>query len=103
VTRCPACSGRHPVSGCRARRAESAAGIRRLLVPVDEVPNADADASSTVAALTGVESATAADPDVTTSMPWMPDFDITDDLGGALNADSPLLARAFRGIERHDS
>jgi hypothetical protein len=33
----------------------------------------------------------------------MPDFDITDDLGGTLNAESPLLSRAFRGIDRHHS
>ena len=57
-------------------------------------------AASTVAAVTGVVS-NDADPDATTSMPWMPDFDITDDLGGTLNADTPLLARAFRGIDRH--
>ncbi len=32
--------------------------------------------------------------------PWRPDFDVTDDLDGLLAADSPLLARAFRGADR---
>lgn len=33
-------------------------------------------------------------------VPWMPDFDDDDDLDGVLAADSPLLARAFRGTDR---
>jgi hypothetical protein len=28
---------------------------------------------------------------------WSPEFDADDDLGGLLNADSPLLSRAFSG------
>jgi hypothetical protein len=32
--------------------------------------------------------------------PWTADFDVTDDLGGVLAADTPLLARAFRGSAR---
>lgn len=32
--------------------------------------------------------------------PWRPDFDAADDLDGLLSADSPLLARAFRGTDR---
>jgi len=31
---------------------------------------------------------------------WRPDFDVDDDLDGLLEADSPLLARAFRGTDR---
>ena len=31
---------------------------------------------------------------------WTPDFDDTDDLSGLLRADSPLLARAFGGVDR---
>lgn len=31
------------------------------------------------------------------AMPWRPVFDATDDLGGLLSAESPLLSRAFRG------
>lgn len=54
----------------------------------------------TVVEVTGVASAPD-DPDATVAIPWMPEFDITDDLGGALHADSPLLARAFRGVDRH--
>ena len=37
------------------------------------------------------------DPDETQAMPWRPVFDHSDDLGGLLKADSPLLSRAFRG------
>ncbi len=31
---------------------------------------------------------------------WQPDFDHDDDLDGLLGASSPLLARAFRGMDR---
>jgi len=37
-----------------------------------------------------------ADPDETRALPWRPVFDADDDLGGLLNASSPLLSRAFR-------
>ena len=40
------------------------------------------------------------DPDATEAIPWMPDFDQQDDLGGVLAARSPLLARVFRGTDR---
>jgi hypothetical protein len=40
------------------------------------------------------------DPDATKAIPWVPEFDDTDDLDGVLAADSPLLARAFRGTGR---
>jgi len=33
-------------------------------------------------------------------LPWKPTFDQTDDLDGLLEATSPLLARAFGGLER---
>ena len=65
----------------------------------DAHPAAD-ETANTVASVTGAP-AQLDDPDATVAMPWMPDFDITDELGGALSADSPLLARAFRGIGRH--
>lgn len=32
--------------------------------------------------------------------PWQPAFDEDDDLGGLLQVESPLLARAFRGTDR---
>jgi len=59
----------------------------------------DPPVEHTVAEVTGVASSD--DPDATVSIPWMPEFDITDELGGALSAETPLLARAFRGIDRH--
>jgi hypothetical protein len=42
------------------------------------------------------------DPDATHAIPWLPDVDDDDDddLGGVLSAESPLLARAFRGTDR---
>jgi hypothetical protein len=40
------------------------------------------------------------DPDATVAIPWLPSLDDGDDLGGVLAAESPLLARAFRGTDR---
>ena len=57
-----------------------------------------ATAAHTVAAVTG--ESLADDPDATVAIPWLPTFDADDDLGGVLAANSPLLARAFRGTER---
>jgi hypothetical protein len=51
----------------------------------------------TVADVTGAEPD---DPDATVAMPWMPVVETRDDLGGLLHAESPLLARAFRGTAR---
>ena len=46
------------------------------------------------------------DPDETKAIAWSPHFDQTDDLGGLLRAESPLLARAFGrrplGVKRTD-
>ena len=53
----------------------------------------------TVVMVTGVASSPD-DPDATVAIPWVPEFDITDDLGGTLHAETPLLARAFRGVDR---
>ena len=53
-----------------------------------------------MAEVSGVAGAIEADPDSTTAIPWMPEFDQTDDLGGVLDAHTPLLARAFRGTGR---
>lgn len=66
------------------------------IAPVTPDPPIEAH---TVVEVTGVSSSD--DPDVTVAIPWMPEFDITDELGGALSADTPLLARAFRGIDRN--
>lgn len=40
------------------------------------------------------------DADETRAIPWRFEFNECDDLGGVLNADSPLLSRAFRGQQR---
>jgi hypothetical protein len=41
-----------------------------------------------------------AEADQTEVLPWKPSFDQTDDLDGLLEARSPLLARAFSGLDR---
>ena len=64
--------------------------------PVDQLV-LDTD-ERTVADVTGMQAAD--DPDATAPIPWMPDFDQQDDLGGVLAARTPLLARAFRGTDR---
>ncbi len=58
-----------------------------------------AGAAPTVADVTGRPLAND-DPDATVAIPWLPTLDADDDLGGVLAANSPLLARAFRGTER---
>lgn len=63
-------------------------------------PPASEAIDRTVAHVTGVASAAEDDPDATTAIPWMPDFDESDDLGGLLDARSPLLTRAFWGADR---
>ena len=61
----------------RVTRGDRAATRRQVVV---ETPSAEADEPTT--------------------LPWTADFDVSDDLGGVLAADSPLLARAFRGTSR---
>lgn len=61
----------------------------------DQAPPSEQE--QTVAEVTGVSAAAADDPDATVAIPWKPDFDEADDLGGLLDATSPLLARAFTG------
>lgn len=46
-------------------------------------------------------SSVAPDSDETRAIPWRPTFDDDDDLDGVLKAESPLLARAFRGLGRN--
>jgi hypothetical protein len=60
-----------------------------------ELEPSDPDADVTVAEIVAPER----DADETQAMPWRPVFDHTDDLGGLLKADSPLLSRAFRGTD----
>ena len=86
----------------RARDSPSVAGqgVEQLELadtgPDIEMPaeSFDAVAAHTVDDPVGCD--VAGDP----SPPWMPDFDVADDLDGLLQVRSPLLARAFRGTER---
>jgi hypothetical protein len=77
-----------------ARRPESTAGP--AVDTGEQLPLATTE-GQTVAEISGAEPE---DPDATVAMPWMPVFDVTDDLDGLLRADSPLLARAFQGASR---
>jgi hypothetical protein len=47
-----------------------------------------------------VEIVATVDPEPTVAIPWLPAYDEGDDLDGVLAADSPLLARAFKGTDR---
>jgi hypothetical protein len=85
----------------RARRPQKERGEQLALADVGAAVPADADAESrTVAEVTGNPSNT--DPDATVAIPWLPALlkQDDDDLGGLLDAHSPLLARAFRGTDR---
>jgi hypothetical protein len=66
---------------------------------VDVVERTAAEPAPTVAEVTGAPLADD-DPDATVAIPWLPTFDDGDDLDGMLAAQSPLLARAFRGTDR---
>ena len=89
---------RRPSRRPRWSRRRSRRSPRRRL-PEAVTPVVELDEARTVAEVTGEPSATD-DPDATQAIPWMPAFDEQDDLGGVLAADSPLLARAFRGTDR---
>jgi hypothetical protein len=76
--------GVEPVTSTITARPSPPADVARVAPPVESVP---LDAGSG-------EPAPAA--------PWTPSFDVEDDLDGLLAAQSPLLARAFRGSDRTD-
>jgi hypothetical protein len=109
----PARPSRRSSGSLPSRSSPARTGTKRTKPPAGEqlslveVPRAETPPSesieepvaSTVVEVTGVSSSD--DPDVTVAIPWMPEFDITDELGGALSAETPLLARAFRGVDRH--
>jgi hypothetical protein len=88
---------RSPPTAAAAKR-KPPAGRRRSRPPVASADRTE-PTLPTVAEVTG-ESSTADDPDATVAMPWVPAFDEDDDLDGLLRAETPLLARAFRGTER---
>lgn len=87
-----------------ARRSRAAGGNvtapseQLVLRGVADDPSGETAAGSTVAEVAGPTDQP--DPDATVAIPWLPDFDDSDDLDGMLAADSPLLARAFRGTDR---
>lgn len=83
-----------------ASRAPRRRGAERVVTAPAPPSHPATRGAPTVAEVTGVVAATADDPDATAAIPWMPDFDESDDLGGVLDARSPLLSRAFRGPGR---
>jgi len=85
--------------GARSTSKEARPPSRRRRSATNDVPAEQLDLDvevRTVADVTG----TAPDRDATAPLPWWPVFDEHDDLGGVLAAESPLLARAFRGTDR---
>ena len=73
---------------------------------VDRAVVSTASATATATATVAGSVAEYLDPDETKAIAWSPHFDQTDDLGGLLRAESPLLARAFGrrplGVKRTD-
>jgi hypothetical protein len=93
----PGAAGR----GRAARRPEPGPPSEQLALGARPADAPDDDAAPTVADVAGPSPSE--DPDETRAIPWLPDVDDDDeddDLGGVLSADSPLLARAFRGTDR---
>jgi hypothetical protein len=80
----------------QARRPQAIPAGRGSAERSNQLPLAS-DQERTVGDISGNEPD---DPDATVAMPWMPVFDVRDDLGGLLRAASPLLARAFQGAAR---
>jgi hypothetical protein len=80
----------------QTRRPAAAPAGRERVEGAGQLPLAT-DQGQTVAEISGAEPE---DPDATVAMPWMPVFDVRDDLDGLLRAESPLLARAFQGSAR---
>jgi hypothetical protein len=78
----------------RAPRRPQASPAAKSAPAGDELP-LDSDAEA-VAPGAGVPD----EPEATAELAWMPVFDIRDDLGGLLHAETPLLARAFQGAAR---
>jgi hypothetical protein len=79
--------------------AEAETEVADVADVVDVVERTAAEPAPTVAEVTGAPLADD-DPDATVAIPWLPTFDDGDDLDGMLAAQSPLLARAFRGTDR---
>jgi hypothetical protein len=82
------------------RRAEPDEAAPSLLAPVE--PEVDTTAPPAAAVPVPVAAPAAATEVIVEGLladepaePWMPSFDTSDDLGGLLDAKSPLLARAF--------
>lgn len=80
----------------KARRRRTTAKTPVTAATVATVDQPALDDVRTVADVAGPMS----DPDSTAQLPWWPAFDEADDLDGVLAADTPLLARAFRGADR---
>ena len=80
-----------------ARDEPVASGQRRRKPPQPEVEQLQIDGTGEVDR--PATDALAEEP-LTTPVPWSPEFDHDNDLGGVMQPSSPLLARAFRGTDR---
>jgi hypothetical protein len=76
----------------RLKKVEDALPLPEQVEPVSEI---DAPLASEPAVPMVVDNA-----DVGDEPGWTPDFNVRDDLDGLLNAESPLLSRAFGGRAR---
>ena len=88
-----------PSDRTRPRRTPAEPAHPPEQLALETLGSAVGDRVRTVAQVTG-EPLADEDPDATVAIPWMPNFDEQDDLDGVLAAQSPLLARAFRGTDR---
>lgn len=102
----PASNGAKAAPARRGRRApaEVTAGARPEQLQIDgtgEIPRPNAPVAASIDELHEPDLSPAATNEPTDpNGPWQPDFDVDDDLGGLLDVESPLLARAFRGTGR---
>lgn len=87
----------------RSRQSPEVISVQMTLAPEAERAT-DKDGSVPSAHVAGTTKAGTTEADTTEmgtiEVPWTPSFDERDDLNGLLSANSPLLARAFRGDDR---
>jgi hypothetical protein len=100
-------SGDHPSRGRRPRSKRKAGDETGPIVvePLqlafgDQPESAEHGPTDPEITVADIAPTSERDPDETQATPWKFEFDQSDDLGGLLNASSPLLSRAFRSAPR---
>jgi hypothetical protein len=82
----------------RGRGAGSARGEQLQIDGTGEIPRPELPPGEALRE-PAIDAAAANEP-ARDDAPWVPTFDVDDDLGGLLKVSSPLLSRAFRGDQR---